>query len=182
MGQQIIRQPDGLYALFSSVVDNYVMFDATPEEIVEYFTELERERIERSVGLKIAALSVGRKPYHQFTLSWEEACQKALEVHGEPVSLEGMRAEYAAEMEKNPPRKIGVDGLGFEIRGKCTACSREVYWTVGVPGRQPEFTPEKYRTLYKKMMEHKIYCTAHDHLWGKKEEEKTEDVGNKKAE
>lgn len=48
MGQQIIRQPDGRLAVFSSVVDAFIVVDATPEKILDWRAEeaaaKERER------------------------------------------------------------------------------------------------------------------------------------------
>lgn len=35
MGQHIVKQPNGKYAIFSSNVDHFIAYDATPEEIRE---------------------------------------------------------------------------------------------------------------------------------------------------
>lgn len=37
MSRQIIRQPDGLYCVFSSNVDAFVATDATAEELIRWF-------------------------------------------------------------------------------------------------------------------------------------------------
>ncbi len=40
MPQHIVKQPNGKYAIFSSVVDDFVGYDATPDEVCEHFREL----------------------------------------------------------------------------------------------------------------------------------------------
>lgn len=82
MGHQIIRQPNGKWAVFSSVVDDFVLLDATRDDIVEMRVQDARETIEREIDQKIAALEAGQRAYFQFTMSWDEACKWAREVHG----------------------------------------------------------------------------------------------------
>lgn len=89
MGQQIIQQPDGRLAVFSSVVDAFIVVDATPEEILEWRAEeaaaKERERTQRELDAVLAGDP--RRVYFQFTRTWEEASemdrQNAPEERGE---------------------------------------------------------------------------------------------------
>ncbi len=75
MGQQIIRQPDGKLAVFSTVVDGFLLFDATPEEVIEWRAQCaadnarERTRAELERVLDVE----NPKPYLRFTLTWGEA-------------------------------------------------------------------------------------------------------------
>jgi hypothetical protein len=48
MSHQIIQQPDGKLAVFSSVVDTWIVRDATAEELVAWFVEraIEQARVE----------------------------------------------------------------------------------------------------------------------------------------
>ena len=39
MGSQIIRQPNDLFAIFSSITDTIVMWDATAKDVEDYFVE-----------------------------------------------------------------------------------------------------------------------------------------------
>lgn len=77
MGQQIIRQPDGRLAVFSSVVDAFIVVDATPEEILNWRAEeaaaKERERTQRELDAVLAGDP--RRAYYQFTRTWEEAAE-----------------------------------------------------------------------------------------------------------
>ena len=83
MGKQIIKQPNGKYCLFSSVVDNVTHYDCTPEEIVEALVEDFRVRVESHVYDVVEKLEAGEKPYHQFTMSYDEMIQKIKMQHGE---------------------------------------------------------------------------------------------------
>ena len=82
MGQQIIKQPDGKYAVWSSNVDYFVFVNASPADIIEYFVEKQREDITATVTKNVAALENGEKPYHQFTMTWDEAIETIRHVHG----------------------------------------------------------------------------------------------------
>ena len=76
MGWQIIKQPDGKFCIQSSVTDAFIAWDATEVEVVNFFVEEELrvlERTKQKVRDKIKMLNEGKKPYHQFTLSFEEA-------------------------------------------------------------------------------------------------------------
>ena len=81
MGQQIIKQPNGKYCLFSSIVDNVTYYDMTKEEIIEVWTEKAKKDFEEKVNNIVNKLDKGEKPYFQFTLSYEEMLQRILEVH-----------------------------------------------------------------------------------------------------
>lgn len=74
MGNQIIKQPDGRYAVFSTSTETITVYDATEDELVEMFAEEAAERARRSVRDTIAKVnSDPRDAYFQFTMTWEEA-------------------------------------------------------------------------------------------------------------
>lgn len=75
MGHQIVKQPDGRLAVFSTTADGFLFFDATEEEVVEYYAEEAAERARESTRRTIEMVKTGkpRAPYAQFTLSWKEA-------------------------------------------------------------------------------------------------------------
>ena len=81
MGQQIIKQPNGKYCLFSSIVDSVTYYNMTKEEIVEVWTEDARKDFEKKVNDTAEKLDKGKKPYFQFTMSYEEMLETILEVH-----------------------------------------------------------------------------------------------------
>ncbi len=54
MAHQVIRQPDGLYAVFSTITDTWVVCNATEDEITDWFVEraaaAAREQITETLG------------------------------------------------------------------------------------------------------------------------------------
>lgn len=85
MGNQIIRQPDGLFAVFSTETDTITVYDATEDELVEHFAEEAAERARETVRRTIGHVAAGnpRKVYFQFAMTWEEALKKDRKHGGE---------------------------------------------------------------------------------------------------
>jgi hypothetical protein len=85
MGQQIIKQPDGQFAIFSSESDTIIMWDASGPEIIDWFVEQAAEQARRSAErlLGHVASEHPRKAYYQFTVTWEEALSADQEHGGE---------------------------------------------------------------------------------------------------
>jgi hypothetical protein len=76
VSEQIIRQPDGRLAVFSSVVEAFVVVDATPDELIDYRAEEAALKARERTRAEIEKVLSGEtRPYHQFTLTWEEAEQ-----------------------------------------------------------------------------------------------------------
>jgi hypothetical protein len=75
MGHQIIRQPDGRYAVFGTVTDTIVVWDATREEILAWFADAAAQRARDTVERLLTIIDApdGRRAYHQFTKTWEQA-------------------------------------------------------------------------------------------------------------
>jgi hypothetical protein len=101
MGKQIIKQPDGLYAVWSHNVDGFILFDATPEEIIDEWVEGQRQGITKMVNDVVESLEKGLRPYYQFTMTWGEALAQYEEVHQKSLTLEQMRIEYEKETGTN---------------------------------------------------------------------------------
>jgi hypothetical protein len=63
--------------VFSSIVDAFIVVDATPEEILDWRAEeaaaKERERTQRELDAVLA--DDPRKVYFQFVRTWEEAAR-----------------------------------------------------------------------------------------------------------
>jgi hypothetical protein len=82
MPQQIIQQPDGRLAVFSTVVDAFIVLDATPDELIEYRAEEAAEKAREDTRREIdRVLSGESRPYYQFTMTWEEAEAKDRETN-----------------------------------------------------------------------------------------------------
>lgn len=90
MAHQIIKQPNGKYAVWSTMVDHFILYDATPEDIIADRIEQETARITVAVRKTIRELDEGGKPYHQFTKTFDEAMAWARAQHGDED--EGLQA------------------------------------------------------------------------------------------
>lgn len=79
MGHQIIKQPNGKFALWSTVTDDFLLEDVTPSEIADYEIKCHsRFVIDHTINI-VQKLDKGEKPYYQFTLTWEECQRRMLE-------------------------------------------------------------------------------------------------------
>lgn len=82
MGRQIIQQPDGLFAVWSTNSDAIFLYDATEADILTYFLQRDvRDSIAATMQI-LDELRAGEKPYYQFTMTWEEAVKRHEERHG----------------------------------------------------------------------------------------------------
>lgn len=82
MGKQIIKQPNGQYCIFSSVVDNVTMYNLTKDEIIEeWVNEAKNDIVERVNGI-VSKLENNEQPYFQFTKSFDEMLETIKEIHG----------------------------------------------------------------------------------------------------
>lgn len=87
MGRQIIKQPNGKYCVFSSIVDNIISYDMTEQDVINEFVAEAKEDIEKRVKEIIAQLNNNEKPYYQFTHSYEEMLKTIKGIHGEEEVL-----------------------------------------------------------------------------------------------
>lgn len=87
MGYQIIKQPNGRYAIWSSVVDSFTVVDCTREELIEELVAYARRDIERDVSWRLADIEAGRPAYHQLTLTFDQAVETIRTVHGNDAEV-----------------------------------------------------------------------------------------------
>lgn len=84
MATQIIPQPDGKYALFSTVSDGFIIYDATREQVVSYFGDKARKVAEERTRDIFRVLDEGGEPYYQFGRKFEEAARLHLQHGNDP--------------------------------------------------------------------------------------------------
>jgi len=65
-------QPDGRFAIYSSVVEDFILVDGDANDVVNWFVGKAAQEALVSTTNIINALLAGGKPYHQFTKTWEE--------------------------------------------------------------------------------------------------------------
>ena len=93
MGRSIVKQPDGLYAIWSTVVDNFVAVNCTVEEVIQHEIDDFAESIRHSVARTVERIeSHGRAGTHAPTFS--EALKTIGNIHG-PDELKEMIAFIA---------------------------------------------------------------------------------------
>jgi len=95
MARQIIKQPNGLYAVFSSIIDNFVSVNMTPETLLEKDVEDYRQSRRLEIEEVIESLEKGEK-YHPFTKSWDEAIRQLREINGDE------RADFFDDFGRRP--------------------------------------------------------------------------------
>ena len=95
INEQIIVQPDGQYAIWSSVVDDFIYTNiSSKEEIIEIFVHRARHNITRQVNNTIKLLNDNKKPYFQFTKTFIECLEIIKNCHRENTgSLLSLKAE-----------------------------------------------------------------------------------------
>ena len=49
MARLVVKQPNGLLAVWSTIVDNFIIEDATRSELIEEFLKEERKKIEELI-------------------------------------------------------------------------------------------------------------------------------------
>lgn len=77
MGHQIIRQPNGMLCVFSTITRTFIIADATPEYLREFYAEqAAAEARERT--RKITEAIINGEPqrvYYQFVMTYDEAVE-----------------------------------------------------------------------------------------------------------
>lgn len=77
MSYQIIQEPSGKFCLWSSITEDFIVTDATKNELIIFFSEKKNDEIRKFVNNTCHALEQGAKPYYQFTLTYDEAMKKS---------------------------------------------------------------------------------------------------------
>lgn len=77
MGRQIIKQPDGLFSVWSTVIDDFIFGDASEEDIIEFFATEAVGKARKEAQEALERVKTLANPYAQFTMTWDE-CQEML--------------------------------------------------------------------------------------------------------
>ena len=75
MSRQVIQQPNAEYCIFSSYVDDFIVVNASMEEVITFFVQEAEDRIRDALSKK-APISV-------FTKTFEEAVSVVREKYGD---------------------------------------------------------------------------------------------------
>lgn len=82
MKGQIIKQPNGKYCVFSSVVDDFIYVNATKQEIIKGMVEDYTKEVTDKVNKVCKQLEKNEKPYYQFTMSFKDSIKLITKQHG----------------------------------------------------------------------------------------------------
>lgn len=105
MGHQVIKQPDGLYAVFSSGTDQWIMWDFTREELIEHYVQRAAEVARKDTAELLDMVDDNpREAYAQFAMTFEEANADSVESGGEDLSAKLTVQEAAATADIGPAR------------------------------------------------------------------------------
>ena len=83
MSRQIIKQPNGKYCIFSSIVDNVTHYDMSVDDIIEEWANESKNKIIEDVKNTVAKLENNEQPYYQFTKSFDDMLSLIKEIHGQ---------------------------------------------------------------------------------------------------
>lgn len=75
MGHQIIKQPNGLLAVFCNNTDSWVLADCTSEELLDYYEQRAADEARKRTQEILDHVEAGdpRRAYYQFAMTFEEA-------------------------------------------------------------------------------------------------------------
>ena len=83
MARQIIKQPDGNWCMYSTIIDNVIVENLTREEMISYVVE-EKTRFAREECEKIISdLEDGKNPYNQFQMDYQYMNDLIKKIHGD---------------------------------------------------------------------------------------------------
>jgi hypothetical protein len=109
MGQQIIKQPNGLYCIFNSIAGGITYTDLTPRQILEVWVGEYRDRATVKLMALLEKIDAGQPAYHQFTMSFDAALARTAEQFGEQEKqeiLDGLESEREAQMRLRVAPKL----------------------------------------------------------------------------
>lgn len=77
---QVIEQPNGLLAIYDRDIETWVIWDATEDELVEFYTSEASRKAEQVIRDHIKGVTKGdpRSVYGKETLSFESANERHL--------------------------------------------------------------------------------------------------------
>lgn len=77
MSHQIIKQPDGLLAVFSTVVDAFIITDATPQELEDWYAEQVADEARKRTRWLLGRLQElgAQEVYGRRAYDWSEAAR-----------------------------------------------------------------------------------------------------------
>ena len=82
-GNKRVALTPGLYCIWDETAGDFLVFNATPEELAEFFMSEAKNDITRKVKAVCHELQCGEQPYAQYTKTFAEAVTRGQHFHGE---------------------------------------------------------------------------------------------------
>ncbi len=89
---QIIKQPNGLFCVYSPRLVDVIQYDVTPEEIIQKRIEEAEKQIRASVEKEIKKIE-SRDENDCYSINFEKLCKFVMEDHGKDYS-KGIKEYY----------------------------------------------------------------------------------------
>ena len=87
MGHQYIKQPNGKFAIWSSIASDFIAYNCGQDDVIRIETEDAVKEVTERVRLKLAQVERGESAYYQHTKTWGEALKRRDEQHGKDSRL-----------------------------------------------------------------------------------------------
>jgi len=95
MGWSVVKQPDGKFAIFSSIVDDIICYDCTEEEIIEMFAWEAYDIAKKNAEMLMWQRAEDEKSGYSLRFkTWDRMCEIIKDVHGYIPDLEQLRKEH----------------------------------------------------------------------------------------
>lgn len=70
--RQIVQQPDGKYAVWCTIIDDFEVYDCTRQEVIRYCAKMAARSSRENTKEILAKLDRKEKPYYESTIPWRE--------------------------------------------------------------------------------------------------------------
>ena len=76
MARQIVKKENGLYAVWSTIVEDFIVDDVTKEQVIGDAINMAKVEALSNINAILNKLDKGEKPYYQFTMTYEEMLEQ----------------------------------------------------------------------------------------------------------
>lgn len=106
IGIDVVRQPDGRYAVWDMWLSEFVLINASAEDIIDYYTQWETRNIRRIVTEKVANLEGDRPEWKKLPKSFDDCLAQLVERRGEDCRDQFLKTfSLASGFTKRPMRE-----------------------------------------------------------------------------
>jgi len=82
MAEQIIKQPNGLYCIYSSTEENITYYNLTAKDIVKIKVKAYKKTLTKKINELVDKLDNGERPYYHQTMGVDAMITTINETHG----------------------------------------------------------------------------------------------------